>query len=328
MGSPNHPVLICNPLSGGGKVQRFGLVEFALSLGVETILLERGFDLERTARDAIARGADCLGMAGGDGSQAAVATVAVESDVPFVCVSAGTRNHFALDLGLDRKDPRQNIRAFADGVERRIDYGTVNGRLFLNNVSLGVYAELVRQPGYRAAKFRTSASLLPELLSRTAEPFDLQFNAPDGTEVDGAFLVMAANNRYVFAPSLDLAQRPSLDSGELGIFAVAQLPANLRSQAPLVPFRPLDPRVDAPLEFAAQRFEVRARSGKIHAGVDGESIDFDAPMAFRTHPGGLRMLVPGDTSPTHLRGRRGQVPVPDLMRALPPPPGRSAGHDH
>ena len=304
MGPPIHPVLICNPLSGGGKVQRFGLVEFASSLGVDTVVLEPGFDLEGTARDAIARGADCLGMAGGDGSQAAVATVAVEFDVPFVCVAAGTRNHFALDLGLDRRDPRQNIRAFRDAVERRIDYGTVNGRLFLNNVSLGVYAELVRQPGYRAAKFRTSATLLPELLSRTAQPFDLQFNAPDGTEVDGAFLVMAANNRYVFEPSLDLAQRPSLDSGELGIFAVAPLPARLRSPGPGQQFDHLDPRFGAPLEFAAPSFEVRSRSANVYAGVDGESVELDPPLAVRIHPGGLRMLVPTGAPPTRLKGRR------------------------
>ena len=181
------------------------MVEFASSLGVDTVLIEPGFDLERTARAAIARRADCLGMAGGDRSQAAIATVAVEFDVPLVCASAGTRNHFALDLGLDRRDPRQNILAFRHAVERRVDYGTVNGHLFLNNVSLGDYAEPVRQPGYRAAKLRTSANLLPELLSRTVQPFDLQFNAPDGTEVDGAFLVMAANNHYVFEPSLDPA---------------------------------------------------------------------------------------------------------------------------
>ena len=102
---PAHPVLVCNPWSGGGKVQRFGIQAEASSLGVETVMLDHGLDLEQLARDAVDRGADCLGMAGGDGSQALVASIAVEKDLPFVCVSAGTRNHFALDLGLDRKDP-------------------------------------------------------------------------------------------------------------------------------------------------------------------------------------------------------------------------------
>ena len=102
---PRHAVLLCNPWSGGGKVERFGLVDEANELGVETVLLDRGLDLEALARGAVADGADCLGMAGGDGSQALVASIAVEHDLPFVCVSAGTRNHFALDLGLDRRRP-------------------------------------------------------------------------------------------------------------------------------------------------------------------------------------------------------------------------------
>ena len=161
---PRHPVLICNPWSGGGKVEKFGLVELANELGVETVMLDHGLDLEQLARDAIARGADCLGMAGGDGSQALVASIAVECGVPFVCVTAGTRNHFAQDLGLDREDPRTSVHAFRDAVERRIDYATVNDRFFVNNVSLGVYATIVQQDGYRDAKVETTKALLPELL--------------------------------------------------------------------------------------------------------------------------------------------------------------------
>jgi hypothetical protein len=132
---PSHPVLLCNPWSGGGKVETFGLVELATSLGVETVMLDHGLDLAELARDAIARGADCLGMAGGDGSQALVASIAVEHHLPFVCVAAGTRNHFALDLGLNRRDPRQSVYAFRDAIERRVDYATVNDRFFVNNVS-------------------------------------------------------------------------------------------------------------------------------------------------------------------------------------------------
>ena len=171
-------MLICNPWSGGGKVEKFGLVELANELGVETVMLDHGLDLEQLARDAIARGADCLGMAGGDGSQALVASIAVECGVPFVCVTAGTRNHFALDLGLDREDPRTSVHAFRDAVERRIDYATVNDRFFVNNVSLGVYATIVQQDGYRDAKVETTKALLPELLGNTDEPFDLQFTTP------------------------------------------------------------------------------------------------------------------------------------------------------
>ena len=161
---PSHPVLICNPWSGGGKVAKFDLVKKAEALGVEVILLDHGLDLEVLARDAVARGADCLGMAGGDGSQALVASIAIEHGLPFVCISAGTRNHFALDLGLDRDDPSTGLVAFTEGVIRRIDYARVGSRLFVNNVSLGVYAQIVEQDAYRGAKLATTMESLPELL--------------------------------------------------------------------------------------------------------------------------------------------------------------------
>ena len=217
---PRHPVLLCNPWSGGGKVEKFGLVELAEELGVEVVMLDHGLDLEKLARDAVARGADCLGMAGGDGSQALVASIAVEHDLPFVCVSAGTRNHFALDLGIDRDDPRLSLHAFRDAIERRIDYATVGDRLFVNNVSLGIYATIVQQEGYRDAKVDTTKAALPEMLGRTQEPFDLQFTEPDGTEVDGAYLIQVSNNPYVLGATLDASQRRRLDTGTLGVVAI------------------------------------------------------------------------------------------------------------
>src|SRR5215213_407569 len=101
-----HPFVIMNPRSGGGKVTRFDLQQRAEALGGEVALLDHpGTDVQQLARDALAQGADLLGVAGGDGTQARVAEVAAEHDVPFLVISAGTRNHFALDLGLDRENP-------------------------------------------------------------------------------------------------------------------------------------------------------------------------------------------------------------------------------
>ncbi|MGI9528731.1 MAG: diacylglycerol/lipid kinase family protein, partial [Acidimicrobiia bacterium] len=164
------PVLLCNPWSGGGKVASFDLAPLAEELGVEVVMLEEGLDLEQLTRDAVARGADCLGMAGGDGSQALVASVAVEHGIPFICIPAGTRNHFALDLGLDRDDPRSAMQAFVDRVERSVDYATVNDRLFVNNVSLGIYATVVQSADYRDAKVEVSLSMARDLLGRQSEP--------------------------------------------------------------------------------------------------------------------------------------------------------------
>ncbi len=310
---PLHPVLLCNPWSGGGKVQRFDIEALARSLGVDTRMLDHGLDLAVLARTAIAEGADCLGMAGGDGSQALVASLAVEHDLPFVCVSAGTRNHFALDLGLDRDDPRHSVYAFRDALERRVDYATVNDRFFVNNVSLGVYATIVQQPEYRDAKAHTTQQLLPALLGGQ-EPFDLQFVTPDGQEIDGAFLIMVSNNPYVLSASPDAAQRRSLDSGRLGVFAVS---TRTGAQAAEVITLALTGRANVSPHahvFDCEQFVVHSRSGTAFAGIDGEALELPTPLRFQIHPGGLRMLVPEGNAELSLRRRARDVRLRDLVR--------------
>ena len=310
---PRHPVLICNPWSGGGKVDKFGLVELANELGVETVMLDHGLDLEQLARDAIARGADCLGMAGGDGSQALVASIAVECGVPFVCVTAGTRNHFAQDLGLDREDPRTSVHAFRDAVERRIDYATVNDRFFVNNVSLGVYATIVQQDGYRDAKVETTKAMLPELLGNTDKPFDLQFTTPDGTEIDGAFVIQISNNPYAIGSSFDAGQRRRIDTGELGVIALTG--ATGKDAAGVLALAAVGQRNRSRNwhEFTAETFEVRSRSGTAFAGVDGEALEMTTPMEFRIHPGGLRLLVPEGNLDAARRRRARNVSLRELL---------------
>ncbi len=308
-----HPVLICNPWSGGGKVAKFGLVDLAEDLGVEVVMLDHGLDLAQLARDAIRRGADCLGMAGGDGSQALVASIAIEHGLPFVCVSAGTRNHFALDLGIDREDPRLSLNAFRDGIERRIDYATVGDRLFVNNVSLGIYATIVQQAGYREAKAETTKALLPEMLGQTDKPFDLQFTEPSGAEVDGSFLIQVSNNPYVLGATLDASQRRRLDTGTLGVVAIS---ANTGREAAMVfALAALGQRRRSPSwhEFTVERFEVRSRSGKAYAGVDGEALELETPLEFAIHPRGLLLLVPEGNLSAAERRRARNISVGDLI---------------
>lgn len=300
---PRKPVLLCNPWSGGGKVAKFDLPGMAKKLGVEVVFLDHGLDLAKLARDAIAGGADCLGMAGGDGSQALVASIAHEHDIPFVCISAGTRNHFAQDLGFDKEDPRKGMVAFRDGVERLIDFGTVGDRFFVNNVSLGVYATIVQQDDYRDAKAETTAEMLPALLGTQVDPFDLQFTAPDGTEVADSFLIMVSNNPYVWGASPDVAQRRTMDSGRLGILAVN---ATTGAEAAEIVTRTTlglgatDPHLH---DFTAETFEVRSHGGEALAGIDGEALTLTTPLEFKIHPRGLRMLVPEDVFAESARRR-------------------------
>ncbi|MCH9817241.1 MAG: diacylglycerol kinase [Actinomycetia bacterium] len=312
--APQRPVLIANPKSGGGKVGKFKVIEAAESAGVEVVVLAPGDDLEQLARDAIAHGADCLGMAGGDGSQALVASVAAEHDLPFVCISAGTRNHFALDLGLDRDDPSKGIIAFSEGIDRRVDYATVSGRAFVNNVSLGVYATIVEQGDYRDAKLATSKKLLPELLGPAEEPFDLQFTTPEGQAVAGASLILVSNNPYVLGPKLDVAQRRSLNTGTLGVLAIdvrsGADAAKLFARAAIGASR-RDPHL---FEFQTPRFEVRSESGRAALGVDGETLELPTPLLLVIHPNGLRLRLPVAAEAQEARKRSRNVNASTLLR--------------
>ena len=212
-------MLIINPNSGGGKSERFNLIEEASSRNIETLRLGRGDDLHELARRAVARGADVIGMAGGDGSQAVVASVAMQHDVAHVCVPAGTRNHFAADLGLDRNDVVGALDAFTDGVERRVDLASLNERVFVNNVSLGVYAQVVQSDAYRDAKLRTWRRRLPEVLGTGPAVSELSFDAPHPRDWSDAALVIVSNNPYQVRRFRGTGTRPRLDTGQLGVFA-------------------------------------------------------------------------------------------------------------
>jgi diacylglycerol kinase family enzyme len=280
--TPKRPVLFYNPESGGGKAEKFHLAEEARKRGIEPVELEHGTDLEQLVCGAVADGADALAMAGGDGSQAVVAAVAAELDLPYSCIPAGTRNHFALDLGVDRNDVVGALDALgADGGERRVDLGEVNGRIFVNNVSLGLYAEAVQREGYREAKIRTILDTLPEVLGPEGRGHDLRWTDPGGEERSSSAAILVSNNRYRLGRAVGSGTRPSMDQGALGI-TVADAPAGdaggRRSRRR--PWR----------EWSTSEFIVSAEA-PIAAGVDGEAMTLEAPLRFRSRPGALRVRV-------------------------------------
>ncbi len=292
---PQRGVLIMNPKSGGGKAVKFALASECRRRGIEPVVLEPGDDLLELAEDAVRRGADCLGMAGGDGSQALVASVAARAGLPFVCVPAGTRNHFALDLGLDRGDVPGALDAFADGVERRIDLAEVNGRTFVNNASLGLYAKVVQAPEYRDAKLRTAAALLPGLLGPGAEPLDLCYTGPDGTEHETAHLILVSNNPYQLVPADGgLGTRERLDRGVLGIVAVTIADAAEASRFLALQAAGQARRFPGWVEWTAPHLEIRS-AGAVEIGVDGEALTMPAPVRFAARPGALRVRLPRRT---------------------------------
>ncbi|MGY1792454.1 diacylglycerol/lipid kinase family protein [Geodermatophilus sp. SYSU D00525] len=284
---PRHPFLVMNPRSGGGKVGRFALREKAEELGAEVALLDRpGTDVQQLARDALSRGADLLGVAGGDGTQALVADVAAEHGVPFLVISAGTRNHFALDLGLDREDPSRCLDALRDGVEARIDLGAVNGRPFVNNASFGAYAEIVEDPGYREDKAGTTLAALPDLLSRRR---GARLRAEAGSlVVDGPQAVLVSNGSYDESDLAGIGRRSRLDRGVLGVIAIRVDSA--RQAVELL--RGAHQRGIRTTE--AREVLVTADVPEVPVGIDGETVRLATPVRCTVRPGVLRVRLPRD----------------------------------
>ncbi|MGH8867717.1 MAG: diacylglycerol/lipid kinase family protein [Actinomycetes bacterium] len=288
---PLKPVLFVNPRSGGGKAAQTNLAEEARSRGIEPVELGPGDDLESLARAAVAAGADGLAMAGGDGSQAVIASVAAELGLPYACVPAGTRNHFALDLGVDRDDVVGALDAFVDGGEHVVDLGEVNGRVFVNNVSLGLYAEAVQRPGYREAKLKTLLDTVPDVIGPDVSGpdvsgsgkggLDLQWVGPGGHEHQAGAVILVSNNRYRLGRAVGSGTRPRIDDGLLGI-AVVGAPTGRGAQGARLqrPWR----------EWSATSFEVGAGS-PVPAGVDGEAVLLEPPVRFGIRSGVLRVRV-------------------------------------
>jgi diacylglycerol kinase family enzyme len=275
---PRHPVLFYNPKSGGGKAARFHLADEAKRRGIEAIELRLGEDLEELVRNAVARGADALAMAGGDGSQAIVAMVAAELDLPYACIPSGTRNHFALDLGVDRDDVVGALDAFIAGRERRVDLAEVNGQVFVNNVSLGLYADAVARPGYREAKLHTLLDTVPDAAGPRAGAPTLRWQAPDGEQ--SAVAILVSNNAYRLGRALGSGTRPRLDQAVLGIAVLAPVPAGDGRATPRWGMQ----------QWTAPTFEIDA-DGRVAAGIDGESMQLSAPLRFRIRPRALRAII-------------------------------------
>jgi diacylglycerol kinase family enzyme len=283
-----NPVLVINPHSGGGKAVRFDLVAQCLARGIEPIVFERGKDLSAIAEAAIRDGADVIGMAGGDGSTATVAAVAARHGVPFVCIPAGTRNHFALDIGVDVHDVLGSLDAFLHDDERRIDLGRVNGRVFVNNVAMGVYGAVVQSPEYRDNKVRTTIRMLPGLVGPDATPFDLRFELSDGHAQSSAVLLLVSNNPYGIALRPRSGTRGRLDAGILGVIALTGPPPKGADEWTTPVFR-----VDSGTTIAL--------------GIDGESVEMEPPLLFECLAQALTIRVPVRRSPIQRAGRGGTI---------------------
>ena len=290
-GSSAH--LILNPAAGSTAAFLERLTGAARERGIRVRVLEPGEDARLAALAAAEDGAKSLAVAGGDGSVAAVAAVAVERDLPLVVVPTGTLNHFARDLGLDLARPLRALEAFDAGHrERRVDVGRINGHPFINNVSLGVYAEMLGDPAYRRDKLRVAQTKLQAAFFDPEARRALRITPPEEAPLEGVLAVVVSNNPYEFARWDRLGQRHRLDTGTL---QVSVLDASTLDELErllagtllgTIKFRP------ALRHWTSERLDMGVLGERVRAGVDGEPITFEAPLRFSVDPGGLRVLVP------------------------------------
>jgi diacylglycerol kinase family enzyme len=309
---PSRPVLFVNPRSGGGKAQRVDLSGQAKQRGIEVVELTPDTTLESLIDAALARGADALAMAGGDGSQAIVAAAAARAGLPYACIPTGTRNHFALDLGVDRDDPVGALDAFVGGGERRVDLAKVNGRVFVNNVSLGLYAEAVQHSGYRGAKLRTLLDTVPDVAGPAAEQSPIRWSGSNQQQKSGGLALLISNNPYRLGRAIGSGTRPRMDTGRLGVAVIGRRTGDDGGLLRLS----TEPTVEVGGEEP------------VAAGIDGESAMLDVPVRFEMVPGVLRVRI--------ARGHPGQSPsaaIPQgawtslgaLARVAFSPTGEAAG---
>ena len=243
-------------------------------------------DLAGLASSLVDQGCDHLMMAGGDGSLAIVAEVAMARDVPFSCVPVGTRNHFAMDLGLDRSHPLQSLDAALDGSEKLIDVGIVAGQVFLNNVSFGLYPRAVADPEYRSHRARSMADAAVDTVSHPETQITLTL--PDGRVVSDIEVLLASNNPYRFIGPPDFARRPALDTGTLGIILADRRSRQKRGPAAFT-------------RWETQKLTVHSDPASIQVGVDGELRQFQAPIEVAIAPKSLRVLIPRQTQSRSLK---------------------------
>ena len=255
--------------------------------------LASGKGIAKAARSAVDAGCELLVGGGGDGTIGTIAAVAAEAGLPFGVLPLGTRNHFARDLGLplDLEGATQVILA---GHMRTVDLGEVNGRVFINNSSLGVYPRLVRlrekMMKYGLAKW--AAALWALLAVLRAHPFMAVRITADGEPmVRRTPFVFIGNNEYRME-GLSAARRESLSDGQLALYVMN---ASGRRNLLWLAWQILRGRTAELKElevFRVAEAEIELKRSSTHVALDGELVTMRGALTYRVLPEALEVFAP------------------------------------
>lgn len=306
-----RPVLIINPKSGNGRALRANIPNKAERLGIKVIITKKNDNIEGLAQQAVADGADVLGVSGGDGTLGAVAKVAIENKLPLAVLPGGTRCHFARDVGLEPKKIADALESFA-GVERKIDVGSINGRIFLNNASFGLYADVVDNSEYRDHKLRTIRAVLRDILSGVKPYYQLFFTDNNKKKHRKAVQILVGVNAYDTMNALELGRRHRMNEGILQVTALSQLNDELIAKMMKTAVFSRDFEGEKLQQWKTKHFQVSSQDSKLMVGVDGEREKYDTPVTIDILPGALRLMVP----PEGIRQRPARAFSPKVLKQL------------
>lgn len=295
-----NPIVVFNDKSGAensdsARPNQDTLREAFAASGVSAeVYGASGDDLQRALRDAVKRNPPVLFVGGGDGTQSAAAGLIAGTSIALGVLPLGTLNHFARDLGVP-SDWREAVEALVNAPVRSVDVAEVNDRVFINNCSLGSYADAVRrrdalQSEKGHGKWR--AMLIASWsVFRESRRFVFRISMPNSATTLRTPAVVVSNNRYtgsLFAASL----RPRLDEGQLWLYTTrAHRPRELLR----ILWHALIRKIETAPELEAHAFadaEVTSSNRSIPVAADGEIIELIPPFRFKIRPGALRVLVP------------------------------------
>jgi diacylglycerol kinase family enzyme len=253
------------------------------------------------ARLGLAAQAEGVVAAGGDGTVSAVAGVLVHAGCPkpFGVLPLGTLNHFAKDAGVPLMLD-EAVAALDTGAERRVDVGEVNGRVFVNNSSLGLYPRILRDRDEQRLRLGRSKWLALMLATfsvfRRFPTLRIRVQTEAKTEYVDTPLLFVGNNQYQL-DLMNLGERSRLDSGTLSLYLVKS-----RSRFGVIRLALLSllGRLRQERDFSAQCLRelwVESRRRSLEVAVDGEVTRMRPPLHYRVRPGALRLMAPGLPGP-------------------------------
>ncbi len=287
-----NPYLIINPKSGNGRAIKAGIPDKAKAMGIKVKVTKKSDNITDLATKAVKSGVDVLGVSGGDGTLGAVATVALKHNLPLIVLPGGTRCHFARDVGLDPKQIVDALNCFK-GVEQKIDVGDINGRIFLNNASLGLYADVIDNKEYRDHKVATTRSTLQKLLAKQ-KFYPLKFKDKNGNQYNEAVQVLVGVNAYDTVNMFELGHRKNLTGKTLQITAITNLNDDLTKfllKTAVLNKDFVQNNANSVKQWESSKFTVSAPTKKIVVGVDGEREEYSTPVTIIIKPGALRLMV-------------------------------------